>query len=511
MNILQRNISFFLLLFLGIFLPVDEVMAKYNVGYRSLSVWNQKENMRIDVAIWYPTTRNPREFRLAEYVVFAAKDGAVLNVIDEEIAAPFYAERDSVREKAKKENKTQWEINQELRKVPLPHINYPLIVLSHDSGATRHSNHPIAMELVRQGFIVAMPMHIGDNAIQMPLLNSGRALINRARQISATLDLLLSHKVFSNYIDVGHMTFLGFGSGGTAGLLLTGTDFDMDLWKNYCSQENTAAENLSTPVLLDKNDINQTDEIDNSYGELFLDDILNGQAYEQNDLETQPKALATLDPLDFAFDPTNKDNPYCLEPLYSKMAVTINGLRDYFSYKRTTNFFYENISVVRKEIEKEAETIINKKLSDFKRINSGLYYDISSPPFILPYFPAFRFDKPLLDKRFERMIFVSPGYAALFDREKLALIDKPVLFVGLEEDKINYPQYQSEVFFSAMGEKYAKHELISGTDIWGLQALCHEEDALVEICQSVSDEDRIDLVEELTDIVLDFVPPFRGK
>ena len=473
MDILKRNLFAFSLslIFASVLLLADTAKAQYRIGYKSVSTWQQKENMRIDVSIWYPTRREPSEFRLDEYIVLAARNGPVLRVVDEKLAPPFRKERELIREKAENEGKTKWEINQELNKVPLPHKKLPLIMLSHDFGATRYSNHTLALELASQGFIVAMPMHVGDNALKMPLLNSSRALIERSRQASGTLDLLLSHKVFSHYIDDSNITFIGFGSGGTAGLLLTGTALTTSLWQRYCAEF--------------ESDIS---------GEILSPFDLSDDHFSKNVLDNSGAGV----------------DPYCREPLKARLDNLVSSLQDYFVYTARTELFYEHVTVERKKIAAETSELIDKQIVRAKAQSRLLAPHIESPPFIQPYFPPLTARQSLRDARFKRMVLVSPGYSILFDREGLSRINKPILFIGLDQDKINIPQYQSKVLFELVTQGYANHEILEGTDIWGLQAPCAEPNMLVEICKSVTDEERSDITSELAEIILDFVPNFEA-
>ena len=155
----------------------------------------------------------------------------------------------------------------------------------------------------------------------------------------------------------------------------------------------------------------------------------------------------------------------------------------------------------------EAANIIDKQTRWYKRQNPRA--SAVSAPFIQPYFPLLTAEQSVRDGRFSRMIFVSPGYSVLYDSEGLAEIEVPILFIGLDQDKTNIPKYQGEILAGIVGEEYADHIIIEGTDIWGLQTPCSEADMLVEICKSVTDEERNNVTIELAEIILDFVPNFE--
>ena len=75
--------------------------------------------------------------------------------------------------------------------VPLPGVRR-LVVLSHGTGGSPLADHALAATLVRAGFVVAQPLHQGDNH-----LDSARAgpdaWARRPAEVSRTLDTLAQH------------------------------------------------------------------------------------------------------------------------------------------------------------------------------------------------------------------------------------------------------------------------------------------------------------------------------
>lgn len=516
---LRRIFFFSLLFFVFCFLEVANANAQYNVGYRSISIWNPKENIRLDISIWYPTLRAPSEFSLDNFIIFGAKNAPILQKINEELAAPVRIIREGISKKADKDGLTAWERLQELKKAPLPFHPLPLILLSHDTGATRFSNHTIAQALASRGYIVAIPMHEGDNAWQMQLANSARALTKRARQISASLDLLLTHESLTSYIDKNNITYLGFGSAGTAGLLLTKASPTAHIWQNYCAE-------------------NSFLETDSMYSLSPIENLLESQVQD-------------------SFHSDKRINPYCLSPLKQIMDELVMDFEIFSEYELMTNTYYDNISTAKKNIAVENSIHLIEYTKLLKRQNPSFKDFIDTPPFIQPYFPLFEKTVSLQDGRFTRMIFVSAGYSMLFEKESLSEIEIPLLFIGLHDDKINLPEYQSEVFVKAINtfsngnlkmiqvenstqqdpiiltnlheeidlatealmqsqathipekrkvKTNAQHSIIYHTDIWGLQAPCAKENTLVEICNTVSDATRADVTSQLCDMIMDFIP-----
>lgn len=69
----------------------------------------------------------------------------------------------------------------------------PLIVISHGNGGGPPSHADLAMALASEGYIVAAPMHPGDNFADQSGVGSASFFHERTRQLRATLDQLLEH------------------------------------------------------------------------------------------------------------------------------------------------------------------------------------------------------------------------------------------------------------------------------------------------------------------------------
>lgn len=68
----------------------------------------------------------------------------------------------------------------------------------------------------------------------MSLLFSDVQLTQRSRQLRNTLDLVLGDPNIGPLIDASRIALVGFGSGGSAGLLSAGAALTPDEWKNFC-------------------------------------------------------------------------------------------------------------------------------------------------------------------------------------------------------------------------------------------------------------------------------------
>ncbi len=185
-----------LLFFLLSIIPAGSAAAadSYQVGFRTLGQWSADTGLRLDVNIWYPSIRPPRELNYAPWTIAAARNGKPVEG------------------------------------------RFPLLLLSHASPGTRFSYHDTAAWLASCGFVVAAPTHSQDCMDDMSLLFTWRQIGTRAKELSSTIDLLLADQEVAASIDKNRIGLLGFGTGGTAALLLGGALPDCASWPEYCAK-----------------------------------------------------------------------------------------------------------------------------------------------------------------------------------------------------------------------------------------------------------------------------------
>lgn len=177
--------------------PLLRTAQAANVGFRTIGCSEPDKALRFDINVWYPTK----------------KAGKILKF-------------------------PPWEINGALMAPPLPG-HFPLVVLSHPSSGSRFSLHDTAYSLAEAGFIVAAPTHTMDSMAHMPLLFSWEQFAQRTREIPAVIDLLLADDSLGETIDAERIGVLGYGSGGTAALLLGGALPDCSGWDKFCQEKET--------------------------------------------------------------------------------------------------------------------------------------------------------------------------------------------------------------------------------------------------------------------------------
>lgn len=455
--------QFFSIVFLSFllfcFVPLCHAKEEIHVGYRSISTWNARENIRLDVGIWYPSRVEERDYVMDEYHMYVAKNAPVFRVVDEKNSQSALKKHDEIRAHAKKTNLQRKELQAQLDAVPLTYKRFPLLIISHASGLTRYSYHTLAELLVKQGYIVAVPMHSEDNAHNMRIFYSAKSFYQRAKQCSLAIDLLLQDKTFSQFVDNTKISYMGFGSGGAAGLLLTGAELTADRWQTYCD------------------------------------------GYENNNAENNNL---------WAFDITNlKTNLFCQEPVKTQVEQFSAGLQRSIEITNQEQAFFDNAFASKKEVLEKVHKILEFQVRWSKRNNPGLSAYVYEPPFLVPYLPPLQTQSTYADTRFKNFIFVSPTLTMFFDIKKIQNASLKFCIIGLERDYFNVPDIQPRDLYEQLGSERAKYYLMKDADLWATQAPCYGINMLVEICKSVSDDEREQILKRLFNITYSFIPHFE--
>ena len=183
-----------LVLGLGVYAVLTALGTERPVGFEIARV-AVKDGKPFAVGVWYPTQANPRPTTfLGGVLMDVAPDAAV-------------AGRD-----------------------------LPLVVISHGNGGGPGSHADLALALANAGYVVAAPMHTGDNYADQSAAGSANLFSGRNRELRATIDHLLGDWQGHDRIDPQRIGAYGFSAGGFTVLTAVGARPDLRAVAKHCSQ-----------------------------------------------------------------------------------------------------------------------------------------------------------------------------------------------------------------------------------------------------------------------------------
>jgi predicted dienelactone hydrolase len=197
MKWLKRTLVVLLLLVAGVAgVAVSTALkAARPVGFQMVRVGDGSA-VSLQVGIWYPSTRSPRPTTLIGMrLTSVAPDG------------------------------------------PVEGNRLPLILISHGNGGGPGSHVDLAMALAASGYVVAAPMHAGDNYADQSSLAKPDWLANRGRDLRLTADYLLGAWSGHDRIDGARVGAFGFSAGGTTVLAAIGAQPDLRSIPEHCAKE----------------------------------------------------------------------------------------------------------------------------------------------------------------------------------------------------------------------------------------------------------------------------------
>ena len=116
-----------------------------------------------------------------------------------------------------------------------------LVVLSHGTGGSPLADHALADALARAGFVVAQPLHEGDNFRDQRLAGP-ESFRRRPGEIIQVMDALAKHPVWSSRLALDRVGVHGMSAGGVSGLALAGAQWRMLELVNHCNANAEADE-----------------------------------------------------------------------------------------------------------------------------------------------------------------------------------------------------------------------------------------------------------------------------
>jgi predicted dienelactone hydrolase len=165
------------------------------VGFQQIAVPDGVGG-KLPVAIWYPTTASPHPTTLIG-----------IRLMDVAENAPVAGDR------------------------------LPLVLISHGNGGGPASHADLAMALASAGYVVAAPMHMGDNFLDQSALATPGWLAGRSRELRASADYLLDAWSGRGRLDRRRIGAYGFSAGGFTVLAAVGARPDLGMIPGYCARQ----------------------------------------------------------------------------------------------------------------------------------------------------------------------------------------------------------------------------------------------------------------------------------
>jgi predicted dienelactone hydrolase len=119
---------------------------------------------------------------------------------------------------------------------PISGRGLPLVVISHGNGGGLASHADLAMALADAGYVVAAPMHSGDNYADQSAVGSVSWLSGRNQQFRATVDYMLEGWPGRDRIDPRRVGAFGFSAGGFTVLTIVGAQPDLGNIAKHCAE-----------------------------------------------------------------------------------------------------------------------------------------------------------------------------------------------------------------------------------------------------------------------------------
>ncbi|MBK7904199.1 MAG: prolyl oligopeptidase family serine peptidase [Proteobacteria bacterium] len=119
---------------------------------------------------------------------------------------------------------------------PIAGRDLPLVVISHGNGGGPGSHADLALALADAGYVVAAPMHTGDNYADQSAAGSASLYSGRNQQLHATIDYMLGDWQGHDRIDPERVGAFGMSAGGFTVLTAVGAQPDLRLVAGHCAE-----------------------------------------------------------------------------------------------------------------------------------------------------------------------------------------------------------------------------------------------------------------------------------
>jgi predicted dienelactone hydrolase len=113
----------------------------------------------------------------------------------------------------------------------------PLVIISHGTGAGPMAHVDTAEALARAGFVVAAPMHRGDNFQDESSVGRPEWMANRSRDVSDAIDYMLGEWAGRAQLDGSRVGIFGLSAGATTALIAAGGVPDLARVAAHCAAQ----------------------------------------------------------------------------------------------------------------------------------------------------------------------------------------------------------------------------------------------------------------------------------
>lgn len=128
-----------------------------------------------------------------------------------------------------------FELTVALDATPLPGVRR-LVVLSHGTGGSTSADHDLAATLARAGFVVAQPLHAGDNHRDASRAGPS-AWETRPQEVTRVIDALARHPQWQPVLALDKVGVHGMSAGGVTALSLAGAQWRLLDLLRHCQAQ----------------------------------------------------------------------------------------------------------------------------------------------------------------------------------------------------------------------------------------------------------------------------------
>lgn len=118
-----------------------------------------------------------------------------------------------------------------------------LVVISHGTGGSAIADHALADKLARAGFVVAQPLHEGDNFRDQRLAGP-ESFDRRPREVTQVIDALARDPLWSSRLALDKVGVHGMSAGGVTGIALAGGQWRLLNLIRHCNHNAQADESF---------------------------------------------------------------------------------------------------------------------------------------------------------------------------------------------------------------------------------------------------------------------------